>query len=371
MGFSDSGMSSKKRILLISCGGLGNGGVQAVIMNIVRNLKEEMSFDIVLTTNDRRYYDDEFESYGGKIFRLAIPKGYIGKRYDHYLRGYHLYRELPKILREGKYDAIHCNNSFDGGFCLKAAKKAGIPVRIMHTHAIHNKSSLVNNLFTEFNRGMINKYATHRIGCSDDACLSFYGMKESSEMVNNPYDSHRFVYKNKGRSFAPQFLQIGYFSDNKNQLFSLSVVAEIKKIYPDLSFHMIGFDVNGFLSNIKKKISELGLDENVVFHSHDADSPSLLADTDYLLFPSKNEGFGIVAIEAQAVGVKVFASDSVPHAINCGGVEFLPLSDGPKAWADAIVKDFEETGGEHAEYNCSGFSLENVMSKYRHIYGGE
>lgn len=36
-----------KRILLVSCEGLGNGGVQAVIMSIVRNLHKEYLFDIL------------------------------------------------------------------------------------------------------------------------------------------------------------------------------------------------------------------------------------------------------------------------------------------------------------------------------------
>ena len=62
------------KILQISCGGLGNGGVQAVIMDICRNMPETQ-FDILLFTNESRYYDDEFKKLGGKIFRIPNYEG--------------------------------------------------------------------------------------------------------------------------------------------------------------------------------------------------------------------------------------------------------------------------------------------------------
>lgn len=53
-----------KKVLMVSCEGLGNGSVQNVIMNIVRNLNNKYLIDMLLFTNDRRYYDDEFERGG-------------------------------------------------------------------------------------------------------------------------------------------------------------------------------------------------------------------------------------------------------------------------------------------------------------------
>lgn len=64
----------KKRVLMVSCEGLGNGGVQAIMMGIVRNLYTECHFDMLLFTSEKRYYDDEFLKYGGKIFRVPNMK---------------------------------------------------------------------------------------------------------------------------------------------------------------------------------------------------------------------------------------------------------------------------------------------------------
>ena len=127
----------KKRVLLVSAEGLGNGGVPVVIMNTVRNLKEEYTFDIVLFTSERRLYDDEFESYGGRIFRIPFydGKSAIRRRVDYYIRGRYIYKALLKLLRSGSpYDVIDCNNHYESALCLKAAQKCGIPVRITRGH---------------------------------------------------------------------------------------------------------------------------------------------------------------------------------------------------------------------------------------------
>ena len=60
---------------MVSCEGLGNGGVQAIMMGIVRNLYTECHFDMLLFTSEKRYYDDEFLKYGGKIFRVPKYEG--------------------------------------------------------------------------------------------------------------------------------------------------------------------------------------------------------------------------------------------------------------------------------------------------------
>ena len=45
----------KKRVLLVSCEGLGNGGVQAIMMGIVRKLSDDFHFDMLLFTSEKRY----------------------------------------------------------------------------------------------------------------------------------------------------------------------------------------------------------------------------------------------------------------------------------------------------------------------------
>lgn len=121
-----------KRVLHISCDTLGNGGVQNVIMGICRNSKN-IIFDILLFSSEESFYDKEFLSLGGKIFRIPYYEGMnnFRKRLDYYIRFLRIFRGTYKILKEnGPYDAVHCHNYFESGICTLAAQLAGVKVRI-------------------------------------------------------------------------------------------------------------------------------------------------------------------------------------------------------------------------------------------------
>ena len=117
-----------KKALMVSCEGLGRGGVQAVMMDIVRNLRGEYNFDMLLFTDEVRYYDEEFLSYGGKILRVPFYEGgnRILRKLDYYIRGGRLYRGIYKAIQEnGPYDVIHCNNVYESALLDDELENAG------------------------------------------------------------------------------------------------------------------------------------------------------------------------------------------------------------------------------------------------------
>lgn len=365
----------KRKILLISCKGLGKGGVQAVLMGIVRNLSSKYIFDIILFTSQEGYYEEEFKSFGGRIFRIL---GYEGKNHffrkaDYFLRKYRIYRKVKRCIQEnGPYCAIHCNNYLESSYCLRASYECKVPVRISHIHGIIPPSPSILTTIENKERSDIKKYANFRIACSDIAYISAFGNESEPRVVVNAYDDKRF---NRASYFCQKtkylsITQIGYFCTNKNQLFSINVVYHIKKAYPEVRLNLVGFDVDGHKLELERTIEELGLQDNVHFYPSDTDTPELLSKSHIALVPSHSEGFGIVAVEAQAMGAYVFASDALPKTTDAGGCTYLPLDLGAQVWADYIVQWYDKNKDIPQDYDCSAFEEPIIMEQYKRIYEG-
>lgn len=93
---------------------------------------------------------------------------------------------------------------------------------------------------------------------------------------------------------------------------------------------------------VLQKLSErLGLKSRITFRGHAPDPFSVLVDADWLVMPSRYEGFGLVLVEALARGVPAIASDC-PHGpreiLKDGELGLLVAPDNPRSLADAIVK---------------------------------
>ena len=364
-----------KRVLIVADNGLGRAGVPAVIMTVIRGLKNECQFDLVLFTKEERHYDAEVLSYGCRLYRIP---GYEGsnsllRRLNYYFRGGLLYCKIRKIIKEsGTYDVIHCHKICEGVMCLKAAMEQGIPVRIMHNHINEinvGKNPLRNWLNRRYLK-LIHKYATHKVACSPSAGESAFGKDKSAVAIYNAYDEKRFDPGKYSRTERPlNLIQIGSYSENKNQLFSLEILAALRNRGEDAKLHFVGFGT--YRQKVEERTAKLGLAEHVYFHEADADTPELLSRSAACLFPSQKEGFGIVLLEAQTMGVRCYVSDTVPKDADAGGCCFLPLSDGAVRWAEKILADYEQYKGMPGDFDCSAFTTESIMECYRKIYRGE
>ena len=365
-----------KKVLLVAYEGLNKGGIQSVIMSIVRNLSDKYVFDIVLFTEEERYYDKDFMEYGGKIFRIPHYSGEnkLRKRADIYLRGKRIYKGILNcIIENGPYSVIHCNNNFESAICIKAAAKMNIPIRIVHTHVITHPVGFARRTLNKVYFSLIKKYSTVRIGCSDLACKTMFGNKLSSMVINNPYDEKRFcpekyIEQEKGELVITQ---IGNFSPLKNEIFSIHVMELIKKRYPNAKLNFVGFDVGGYEQKMKEEIKRLGLEDWVKIYPSDADTPYLLSKSSVFILPSIYEGFGIVLVEAQAMGVHCFASDTVPESTNAGGCTYLSLSLGEEEWARQILEWYKYNKNKKHKYDCREFTEAKIMESYIKIYEGE
>ena len=367
----------KLKVLIIAYNNLGKGGIQNQIMGIVRALKDEVDFDVVVWDAVKDHYTPELEQYGVKVIRCfrKIGANILRRKADAFIRYGAIRSIIADVIREyGPYDVIHCNNAFDAAPCLEAAYKAGIPVRISHAHGTESPNLRKKLVYPAYrvlyanSRRKICRYATHMVGCSRMAADYYFG-EGVGQVLHAGIDLAEFqnVRRPEKTDSTLQLLHVGGMNEKKNQLLLSDIMEELVKRGQDVRLTMIG-DGGAYFSQVKARIREKGLESHVMILPADTNVPQAMAAADLLVFPSISEGFGIVLIEAQALGLRCLASDIVTREANCGGIRYLSLKKGAAFWAEMIIAEMDKGLTHQACYDVSEFSLKKMSERIHGIY---
>ncbi len=363
----------KKKVLHVSAGGLNPGGVGSVVFLIVESLSSDFEFDCVVfnRVSDR---EEDFKKYG-KLHRIkCYPKK--GKRdyLELLTRPFKLYFGIRKICKEQGYDVIHCHNQRDEWICLLAAKHAGVPIRIAHSHVANSskKKSFVEKFYKDLSPKMLKKTATVNIGCSKCACEDFF-LHDRYVVVPNAVDLNKYAYEKRCKIKQMHFIHVGRYTYSKNQEFVIETFAEICKTFKDAHLYLVGYGEPFEVQRLAMLIDTLGVQQNVEMVPGDtADISQYYAKSNYMIFPSRFEGFGIVLIEAQAMGIDCYVSENIQQEADVGLLTFLQLSDGPKKWAERIVDDIQNGTRKSLDFEkLSIYSNEVISKRYAAIYSDE
>jgi glycosyltransferase involved in cell wall biosynthesis len=134
-------------------------------------------------------------------------------------------------------------------------------------------------------------------------------------------------------------LFVGRLLANKNVNVLLEALASMKKELPGLCCRIVGEGPER--SRLESLSIDLGLEENVIFHDHFPGSAiyGVMKSSKVFALPSEREGFGIVALEANACGLPVVTADhpdnATRHLIRAGENGFLANVDAA-GLADAL-----------------------------------
>jgi glycosyltransferase involved in cell wall biosynthesis len=139
----------------------------------------------------------------------------------------------------------------------------------------------------------------------------------------------------------PFVLFVGRLEARKGPDVLIEAVSEVLKTL-DIGLILAGSgDSKPYLNlaakkNILEKIRFLGFVDDVILHK-------LYAACDLFVFPSRMEGFGLVALEARAAGKFIVASNvgGIPEAVPSGAGILVPPEE-PLALANAIIKALSE-----------------------------
>ena len=350
------------------------GGTESVVMNYYRHIdRSKIQFDFIADSDSKMPIPrkDEIESMGGRVF--IVPPY---QKINEYIPA------LIKLFKEQNYRIVHSHLNSLNVFPMYAAKMAGVPVRISHSHSTAGKGETKKNILKYLLRPFAKLYPSHLAACSYHAGAWLFGEKtmkaDKVTVFNNAIDLEKYSFNEAVRSELRSELgldgkfvigHIGRFCYQKNHDFLIDIFKEVYSHNPKARLLLIGDGEDR--KNIESKVHKLHLNDAVLFMGNRTDVDRLYQAMDAFLFPSRYEGLGLVAVEAQIRGLRVLASTEVPSEAKIStGMEFLSLSDGPDIWAEKIIASDQEThllSGIYEAYDIERQSA-HLLEYYEELY---
>ena len=351
------------------------GGVEAVVMNYYRHIdRSKIQFDFICDEDSTNIPYEEIESLGGKV--ILIPP---------YQKVFKYHKELKKVLKEGKYIIVHSHINTLSVFSLWAAKSAGVPVRIAHSHSTTNKKEWKKNLLKLLLRPLVQLFATNYMACTEHAGRWMFGKKKYDTgkvyILNNAIDIQKYIFnsnirteKRKKLNFSSDDIVIGHigrFVKQKNHDFLIDIFNELQKDNNHFKLLLIG---QGPLENeMKEKVKSYGINDKVIFCGQREDAHDYYQAMDLFLFPSLYEGLGMVVIEAQCSGLPCVVSTEVPKIAKLlDNVYFVELTDPTKNWVEKIQTAINNSNRKDytKEISEKGYDINKEAKKLENYYLG-
>lgn len=352
------------------------GGVESVVMNYYRHIdRTKIQFDFICDEDSTNIPYDEIKKLGGKI--ILVPP---------YQKVFEYQKDLIKIFKDNNYKIVHSHLNTLSVFPLRAAKKAGVPVRIAHSHSTTNKKEWKKNLVKQILRPFSKVYATDYMCCSELAGRWLFGNKEYNKgnvyLLNNAIELDKFKYdeqlrnkKRKELNIKDDTLVIGHvgrFVEQKNHRFLIDIFNEVHKQKENSILLLVG--QGPLMEEMKEKVKILGIEDSVKFLGQRNDVNELYQSFDVFCLPSLYEGLPVVGIEAQATGLLCVLSDDMTKETKVlNETEFLSLKQSASVWAKIILNkqlmlfDKNNTTKKMSavgyDINIESFKLEKIYKK--------
>lgn len=164
------GKTTQRIRILHVVGGMDRAGIETWLMNVLRHIdRERFSMDFLVHTTHTCAFDDKIRSLGSKLIPCLHPS-----------RPWLYARNLMHTLEhEGPYDVIHSHVHLFSGFVMRLAKRAGVPLRISHSHNVpaeeEGRSSFARTTYRSLMRYWIQRYSALGLAASREAAIALFG----------------------------------------------------------------------------------------------------------------------------------------------------------------------------------------------------
>ena len=334
-------------------------GLETMLMNYYRNIdRDQIQFDFLTHRPYDSDYDQEIRSLGGKIYHA--PRLYP--------QNYPAYFKYMKIFFENhpEYKIVHSHIDAMSYLPLKAAKKAGVPIRIAHSH-----NTSIDKDF-KFPLKVYFKHQIPKVANYYAACGQFLFPGKDFKFIPNAIEPDKFLFNEQTRKeyraklgFTDKNFVIGHvgrLSYQKNHKFLIKIFDEVHKKEPNARLVLVG--VGEKEKAIRKQVNELHLNKYVQFLGNRSDVANLYQAFDVFVMPSLFEGIPVVGIEAQFSGLPIVFSDKVPQEVAfTDQCNFVSLDAPMEKWVNLVLNE-KRTSNDIVDNLYNIKIAVNILKKY-------
>lgn len=351
-----------------------NSGVSSVVINYYDHMEhDKIIFDFMVHEDTPAYFKEKLKSTGSIIYQMPELKT---KNLLKYIKALNNFFKFHK-----EYKIVHGHIANAAIFYLNAAKRYGVPVRIIHSHNSKGADNILKKVRNYLLNLPIKNLANNYLACSDKAAEFLYGknftINNNVFILNNAIDVKKYSFDINLRNELRKKMNIenayvighvGRFCKQKNHIFLIDIFNLIYQYNSKAVLLLIG---EGELeTQIREKVHKLELEDSVFFMGIRNNVNELMQVMDIFVLPSLFEGLPVVGIEAQASGLPcIFSSAITKQADLTGDVSFIDISDNIEEWKDKIfeLSKKNRTIGNIEKIKEAGFYINDqsiILSNY-------
>lgn len=332
------------------------------------------------------YYGSELE----KKYDITYVESYKnGSKFQKIFKGIKGYFDFLKIVLFNKPDLVHVHSSFGMSFYRKLpfifiASFFKIPI-INHIHGAEFNSFYTN---ASKKKQMLIKHTYRR--CAALVALSEEWKEKLSQIV--PLDKitiienysilHRdALIERLERTTNNTVLFLGELGKRKGCYDIPEIVSDVVREIPDVKFIMAGTGAATDENNIKKRIMEKCVSDNLVFPGwiRGSEKDKILRYADVFLLPSYNEGMPMSILDAMGYGLPVVSTNvgGIPKIVENGRNGYTLFPGDVAGISKAIIgiltdeRVRKQYGKESFNIVQDKYSLESHLKKLMDLYERE
>ena len=294
-----------------SVGKFDSGGLNVYVQQISKQLSNENNVTVVTAEKAESFKIDNLEFHSLDLFESGLS---VDDKEIHLL-------EFKKNLEEKfdleSFDIIHAHYWLSGLVAKQISEELNIPY-----------------IFTSHSLGVfLEGYNKERVDCEKLVMRSSSFITASSQYENNLISENYDIDKKKIKQITPGvdrkvfvldenikreniLLSIGRIQEQKRQLDVLKFLDNFRKIDSNFLCYFVGGPSgkhgNEYLYELKQTIKDFNLDKHVEFLGDlpQTEIIEMFKKAKLLIHTSKFETFGLVAIEANTMGVPVLTTNN-------------------------------------------------------------